>query len=258
MALPVPQQWFARQAVCGDVTVFWEPHVHWFIRANFFHLRGFHDCILVDSGLGLAPIGAHLHEFVDRPAQLLMTHGHYDHIGGAHEFADRYGHADDGDAFMNPIRPRLRRDDFGASLLRELEEHRWTIPESLLDAHPGPDFTVEAHQPRSAVPYTTVEDGDEIEGADRKLRVIHLPGHSPGSVGFFEECTGYLFSGDVIYDGPLIDSLAESNRSDYIESMLCLRQLPITRVFPGHGPLLDRARMLDLIDTYLREVGADE
>jgi len=253
---PVPQQWFARWSVPGDVTVLWEPHVHWFIRANFFHVLGSDDCLLVDSGLGLARLNTHLADLLDRPAQLLLTHGHYDHAGGAFEFEDRIGHLGDDAAFRAAARPRLRRRDFPRHLLTELEERGYAIPHDLLDAHPRTGFDAERHVACPAAPYRAVDDGEEIEAAGRSFRVVHLPGHSPGSIGLFEERTGYLFSGDVIYDGPLFDSLPESSRHDYVKSVRTLRRLPVTLVFPGHGPILDRRRMVALIDRYLASMGA--
>jgi glyoxylase-like metal-dependent hydrolase (beta-lactamase superfamily II) len=42
-----------------------------------------------------------------------------------------------------------------------------------------------------------------IDTGDRHFEVLHLPGHSPGSIGLWEERSGTLFSGDAIYDGPL-------------------------------------------------------
>jgi glyoxylase-like metal-dependent hydrolase (beta-lactamase superfamily II) len=50
-----------------------------------------------------------------------------------------------------------------------------------------------------------------IDLCDRVFEVLHLPGHSPGSIGLWERQTGTLFSGDAIYDGPLLDELRDSN-----------------------------------------------
>jgi glyoxylase-like metal-dependent hydrolase (beta-lactamase superfamily II) len=60
-----------------------------------------------------------------------------------------------------------------------------------------------------------VGEGDEVDLGDRCFEVIHLPGHSPGSIGLWEESSGTLFSGDAIYDGPLLDELPESSIYDY-------------------------------------------
>ena len=53
--------------------------------------------------------------------------------------------------------------------------------------------------------------GDVIDLGDRAFEVIHTPGHSPGGIGLYEHKTGIFLSGDVIYDGPLIDDAYHSS-----------------------------------------------
>ena len=50
-----------------------------------------------------------------------------------------------------------------------------------------------------------------VDIGNRHFEVLHLPGHSPGSIGLWEEASGTLFSGDAVYDGPLLDELPTSN-----------------------------------------------
>ena len=61
---------------------------------------------------------------------------------------------------------------------------------------------------------------------DRHFEAIHLPGHSPGSIPLWEESTGILFSGDVVYDGVLLDNACDSNVDDYLASLARLRHAP--------------------------------
>ena len=97
-----------------------------------------------------------------------------------------------------------------------------------------------------------VKDGDIVDLGDRQFEILHIPGHSPGSIGFWEAATGTLFSGDCIYDGPLLDGLSDSNITDYIASMKRLRDLPVRTVHAGHDPSFGRDRLLELIDAYLK------
>ena len=65
-----------------------------------------------------------------------------------------------------------------------------------------------------------------IDLGDRALTVLHLPGHTPGEIGLWEETTRTLFSGDCVYEsGVLLDELPESNIADYVLSMERLRDL---------------------------------
>ena len=82
---------------------------------------------------------------------------------------------------------------------------------------------------------------------------LHLPGHSPGSIGLWESRTQTLFSGDAIYDGPLVDTLHHSNVAEYVRTMRRLRELPARTVHAGHEPSFGRERLIAIAiaDTYL-------
>ena len=105
----------------------------------------------------------------------------------------------------------------------------------------------------------TVQDGDHLDmgGPLGGATVIHVPGHSPGSIGLWEERTGMLFSGDCIYDGELLDGLDHSDPEAYRRSLRRLRDLPVTVVHAGHESSFGRARLLELIDAYLKRRSPD-
>ncbi len=84
---------------------------------------------------------------------------------------------------------------------------------------------------------------------------MHLPGHSPGSIGLWEEATGILFSGDAVYDGPLLDELGGSDIGAYIATMRRLRELPVVVVHGGHEPSFGRERLTQICDDYLARRG---
>ena len=94
-------------------------------------------------------------------------------------------------------------------------------------------------------------DGDVIDLGDRQFQVIHTPGHSPGGIGLFEKASGMFLSGDIVYDGPLIDDAYHSNREDYAATMERLRALPVSVIHGGHFPSFGATRYHQLIDEYL-------
>jgi glyoxylase-like metal-dependent hydrolase (beta-lactamase superfamily II) len=96
-----------------------------------------------------------------------------------------------------------------------------------------------------------LDDGDGVDLGDRAFEVLHLPGHSPGSIGLWEEATGTLFSGDAVYDGPLLDQLDGSDVDAYLSTMRRLRDLPVAVVHGGHEPSFGRERLVELCDAYL-------
>ena len=77
------------------------------------------------------------------------------------------------------------------------------------------------------------------------------PGHSPGGIALFEKKTGTLLSGDIVYDGPLIDDAYHSDPSDYLATLARMRDLPVAIVHGGHFPSFGATRYRQLIDEYL-------
>jgi hypothetical protein len=69
---------------------------------------------------------------------------------------------------------------------------------------PDAAFDIAAHTTRPAPCTRKVREGDRLDLGDRSFEVLHLPGHSPGSIGLWEEDSGVLFSGDAVYDGGLL------------------------------------------------------
>ncbi len=83
---------------------------------------------------------------------------------------------------------------------------------------------------------TMLEGGEVFDFDDFHLRVIHAPGHSPGSVCLFDETNGDLFSGDCILGEIIADPT--SNMKGLVEhqaSLDSIADLPVQKVLPGHG-----------------------
>jgi glyoxylase-like metal-dependent hydrolase (beta-lactamase superfamily II) len=111
-----------------------------------------------------------------------------------------------------------------------------------------------AYRVRSTAPTRTVTEGDAIDLGDRHFDVLHLPGHTPGSIGLWEPASGTLFSGDAIHDDPpLLDTLPESDVASYVRTMKRLRELPVSVVHAGHEPSFGRERLHVLVDAYLEQ-----
>ena len=117
-------------------------------------------------------------------------------------------------------------------------------------ALPSADFEVERYNIMPAPVTRAVDEGDVIDLGDRHFSVMHLPGHSPGSIALWEEASGLLFSGDILYDGELYDFLHHSSIPDYLESLARLREQPVATVHAGHYDSFGRERMKALIDDY--------
>jgi glyoxylase-like metal-dependent hydrolase (beta-lactamase superfamily II) len=238
--------------LADGVTWLDEPHVAPFARCNIWHVRGRERDLLVDTGLGLASLKTAAADLFERPVTAVMTHAHFDHIGGAAEFADRRVHVAEAAELAEPQGfAGLTAADLGAELVSRLRAAGYEIPEHLLTALPSPNFSVAGYRVPPAPAAALLHGGELLDLGDRVLEVLHLPGHSPGSIGLWENRTGILFSGDALYDGPLLYDLPGASIDAYIPTLERLLDLPVTVVHAGHDPSFGRERLRQIATDYL-------
>jgi glyoxylase-like metal-dependent hydrolase (beta-lactamase superfamily II) len=198
----------------------------------------------------------------ERPLLLLVTHCHADHAGGAHQFWPRAVHVAEAHQLAHPPawRPLVSAEYECSEYLvwKERDEpsrpaiDRTAAAGLVLCALPAPGFDPHAFTVPPATPTLQVQEGDVLDLGDRVFRVLHLPGHSPGSIGLWNEADGVLVSGDVVYDsGDLLDELTGSSISEYRATMRRLRQLPVRAVLAGHGSVFGRDVLHRRIAAYL-------
>jgi len=252
MQVNIAKRWFDYERLSDGVTRIWEPHVIRVMRCNIWHVRGRERDLLVDTGMGISSLSEAAAEIFQKPICAVATHTHLDHVGSLHEFPERIVHAAEAE--------RLRRTSDNFSMLREdhpfefiagLERAGYAVGPRFITALPRADFDLHTFTCSPAPPTRLVEEGEMIDLGNRVLEVLHLPGHSPGSIGLWESATGVLFSGDAIYDGPLLDELPGSEIASYINTMRRLEKLPARVVHAGHDPSFDGMRLRQLARAYL-------
>ena len=229
--------WYETRRLDEGITLIRESHVRSFYRCNIWHVRGRDRDMLVDSGMGVVSLREHVRLVCERPLIAVGSHTHFDHIGGHHEFAERAVHAAEAEILAYPSR-------------RSTVADRW-VREDMFTAAPAADFRAADYEVRPAPATRLLRDGDIVDLGDRRFEVMHLPGHSPGSIALWEESTAVLFSGDVVYDGELVDDAYHSDIDDYLESMERLRHVPARVVHAGHFESFGGARLVELVDEYL-------
>lgn len=188
----------------------------------------------------------------DKPVTAVATHGHADHIGSHHEFAEVLAHPAKAAELENPslttLDPAIAWGaDFVESLRRSGD---LTADPFLITALPA-GYQLESFRQEPARVTRLIDEGDVVELGDRNFEVLHLPGHSPGSIGLWEASTGTLFSGDTIYDGQLLDELPGSDIAVYCATMRRLLELPVSVVHAGHDPSFGRERLRTIATSYL-------
>ncbi|MEN0137376.1 MAG: MBL fold metallo-hydrolase [Rhodococcus sp. (in: high G+C Gram-positive bacteria)] len=246
--LPVAERWFRTRRVETTLTRIDEPHVNELLRANIWWVKGRDRDLVVDTGLGVASLRKHLPQLFARDPLVVLTHSHLDHMGGAYEFDFCAAHP--GDPFRDPPPGSLN----GPAVLDELgitSDLRETVPPVLVNAIPHSGYDVGDYRLRPARITRWLRDGDHIDVGDRQFTVLHLPGHSPSSIGLFDQHTGTLFSGDVIYDDVLIDDCIGADRTVYRNTMQTLIDLDARTVHAGHGDSFNGARLHQLAADYL-------
>jgi glyoxylase-like metal-dependent hydrolase (beta-lactamase superfamily II) len=257
VTVKIATRWFELKPIDERLTLVYEPYVDPLIRCNIWHLRGRDRDLLVDTGSGIASLRAEAQALFGKSLAVVLTHTHFDHIGGAYEFDSRIVHRDEARYLEHPPPgPSLRVADFPRDLLEMLTSTGYVIEgDELISAYPFAGYDSSKYSVRGVVPTRLVTHGDVIDLGDRTFEVMHLPGHSPGSIGLWERTTRILFSGDAIYDGVLLDEIPGANIADYVRTMEALRELPVEAVHGGHEPSFGRARMFEIIDSYLRKRG---
>ncbi len=208
------------------------------LRCNIWHIRGRSHDLLIDSGMGLRPLKKEISALTEKPVICISSHAHFDHIGGAHEFDQRLGHKIEQHIHAAPDQhnsgdwePFVRAETFSALPHDKFDYHDYQV-------HPAPLTGF-------------LDEGDVVDIGNRHFSVLHLPGHSPGSIALYEEKSRTLFSGDTVYDGHLFDSTYHSDKAHYRESLKRLKELPIEVIHGGHYDSFDKVRLDQIIDSYL-------
>lgn len=234
---PMAETWFETRPVGNGITRIREVFLDPVVACNIWHIRGRDADILFDSGTGIISLKKSLPRHFSRPVISVSSHTHFDHIGGSYEFKDRRMHPAEAQIITRPTRENTTIEGY--------------MNEALFGAWPFEGFNPAFYQVRPAPPTLLLSEGDLLDLGDRSLEVLHLPGHSPGSIGLYETATQTLFSGDAVYEGRLYDDVYHSNIPNWCETMKRLLELPVSRVHGGHFNSFDQATMHTLINKYL-------
>jgi hydroxyacylglutathione hydrolase len=169
--------------------------------------RGAAEAVVVDPGGDAAQLRLELAHMGASCAAILITHGHFDHLGGVADLAEGSG----APVYM----PEGERD--------RLERY--------------PEFAPFGAPGRPYVPDHLLVGGETLEQAGITFECVAVPGHSPAHVAFHAD--GCLFSGDLLFAGSV--GRVDLPGADWDTLLASVRTLterypPETVLYPGHGP----------------------
>ena len=170
------------------------------------------EAIVIDPGDEVGRIHRRLTELGLKVKQILVTHAHIDHVGGA---------------------LRLKRRT-GAPIL--LNENDLALLE-MMESQAG---WLGIATPETAPPDENLADGLTVGLEKFPARVIHTPGHTQGSVCLHFAPMKLLIAGDTLFAGSIGRTDLPGGNSEQIIDSIEARLLALpdeTRVLPGHGPM---------------------
>jgi glyoxylase-like metal-dependent hydrolase (beta-lactamase superfamily II) len=224
--------WFDVQKFDDDVVAIAEPgHIE---DVKAYLVLGSERTLLIDSCVGLENIKPVVELYATNPVILVNTHGHLDHIGNNWRFDARWVHPADAD--------RVRAGVSNERLRRFLK------PEAF-SREPPPNLDPESYYTPSTEPSGTVDEGDVFDLGNRRLRVLHTPGHTPGCISLIDEESGSLFVGDKVHEGAMFAHYEGGWAHEYRASVKRLAELvpSINSVYPGHSRYpISPSRVLDV------------
>ncbi len=237
--------WFVTREALPGVWMLIEPlHVCTWLVA------GTERAVLLDTGMGIAPIRPVAERLVRRPLEVLTTHYHFDHVGGHREFEEIAIHrAGAGPLSAGPSPDVLRayarfvagRDQHAEAYLR-LDRDWFGLASADTTARPlPPGFELERWSIAPATATALLQEGDRLDLGDRALTVLHTPGHSPDSISLLDEHEGILFPADQFNLGPVLAHFADSDIEQHARSARRLADLTgnaVRLVCSHHYPLV--------------------
>ncbi len=175
------------------------------------------NCYVVSDDIGNAaiidcdgdpmPLFFYISENNLNPTHILLTHGHYDHIGAVEKVKEQYD----------------------CTVVAGKDEIR-----VLTD--PAVNCSIYSGIPITVLPDVLVSDGDTVTVGNMEFQILFTPGHTEGSLCYFIEDN--IFSGDTLFQGSCgRTDLPTGDWSAILRSLKMLKDLPGDyTVFPGHGP----------------------
>lgn len=170
-------------------------------------LEGNEKAVLIDTGFGTIPLKQIVETYTRKPATVILTHGHVDHIGGTAFFEEVLIHPADRDVYEEHGKKEVRK------VFQENEQTWYPIGTSL----------------------SYIKENQCIDLGGRHIEIIGTSGHTKGSICVYDVERKWLFTGDTCCEA---DVLLQFEHSDTVESyrntIQKLKKVDFVATWPAH------------------------
>lgn len=172
------------------------------------------ECIILDPGNSNTTENKKLSHFIEEKQltikRLILTHAHVDHINGNKYIFDTYG-----------LLPEVHKDD-----VYFIEKHLATANMYGIPAEQSP------------MPVSFINEGDIIKFGNSSLHTLHTPGHSPGSISYYNLEDKFIIGGDVLFYGSIGRTDLPLGHHETLIKSIKEKLFPLgdnMKVYSGHG-----------------------
>lgn len=192
--------------------------------ASVFVIVGEERALVLDTGTGIGDLRWVIeHKITDKPYDVVLTHNHADHIGGAGFFDEVWIHGADTDWSNLPVPPTLAGRKFYAKLIADRENKNY--------AYDRERDIVE--WPKEPVKHI-LQDMQVFDLGGRKVTVYHCPGHTAGECAVIDDKSRILLAGDACNRNLLIPDDMVEKAGKGLERLLALKGTEYDLVYNSH------------------------
>lgn len=229
----MPNSWFKTRTIADSVLMIQEP-LHRLApdyltnTVNMFVIHDQKEALLLDCGTGVQSIFNEIIPQLEPRAILtpFITHNHWDHVGSLHEFDSALVHEADSQ--------KLFEDENLDTIRQDALERNEPIASDMDNPFTRVAYTGEAIH---------VKDGEWLQVGKLELQIIHLPGHTPGSLGLYYPDEKFMFVGDAFQTGYVY---ADETPHEFFKTLEKLNEFKVGTYFmPAHEDILLQEKDLD-------------